>query len=211
MSTALPLRQQKKHQARNRILASAERLIRERGFEATTMRDIASRAELSYQTLYNYFPTKGQILEEVLTDRVGQVAPRNREILAAYQGNLLDTLAALQATAFQAVDQDDRQLWRIATIERITAQTTAIPAYRLTDERFRDVLGQLLLEARNTGELSADAHLGRLTGVLFDLADHSLLRFLLDPHATASGTLAHLADQNQLVLGPYLNAGSGGT
>jgi AcrR family transcriptional regulator len=66
MSTALPLRQQKKHQARNRILASAERLIRERGFEATKMRDIASRAELSYQTLYNYFPTKGQILEEVL-------------------------------------------------------------------------------------------------------------------------------------------------
>ena len=62
MSKYMSLREQKKHQARQQILRSAHRLIQDGGYASTRMRDIAAAANVSYQTLYNYFPTKGLIL-----------------------------------------------------------------------------------------------------------------------------------------------------
>ncbi len=47
-----------KQQTRERILAAARKLFEEKGFEDTTTRDIAARAQIAAGTLFNYFPTK---------------------------------------------------------------------------------------------------------------------------------------------------------
>ena len=47
---------------RNRIYDSALRLFRERGFDATTMRDIAADAGMSLGAAYHYFPSKDAIV-----------------------------------------------------------------------------------------------------------------------------------------------------
>jgi AcrR family transcriptional regulator len=46
---------------RERILETARKLFAERGFEATTTRDIARAAEIAAGTLFNYFATKEAI------------------------------------------------------------------------------------------------------------------------------------------------------
>ena len=51
MQTEESLREKKKRAARARILLAADGLIQRQGYEQTTMRDIASAAEVSYQTL----------------------------------------------------------------------------------------------------------------------------------------------------------------
>ena len=45
-------------QSRTNILETALRLFRERGFDETTMRDIASACGLSLGAAYHYFPSK---------------------------------------------------------------------------------------------------------------------------------------------------------
>ena len=52
----LPLRERKKRKAHRDIVRAARVLIDRNGYQQTKMRDIASAADLSYQTLYNYFP-----------------------------------------------------------------------------------------------------------------------------------------------------------
>ncbi len=64
----MSLREQKKVRARSDILAAANTLIARKGYENTTMREIADAANLSYQTLYNYFPSKALIVQAMLTD-----------------------------------------------------------------------------------------------------------------------------------------------
>ena len=64
----MSLREAKKLRARHDILTAARELIDTHGYEQTTMRDIATAAELSYQTLYNYFPTKALILQALLLE-----------------------------------------------------------------------------------------------------------------------------------------------
>lgn len=56
------LRERKKQQMRQRIAGIAARLFAERGFERVSMTEIASAAEVSEQTVYNYFPTKTHLL-----------------------------------------------------------------------------------------------------------------------------------------------------
>ena len=66
MSTAespqLGLRERKKEQTRQLIAETARRLFSERGFERVTVAEIARTAEVSEQTVFNYFPTKEDLV-----------------------------------------------------------------------------------------------------------------------------------------------------
>jgi AcrR family transcriptional regulator len=56
------LRARKKKQTRQCIAAVAARLFQSRGYENIRMVDIAHEANVSEQTLYNYFPTKEHLI-----------------------------------------------------------------------------------------------------------------------------------------------------
>ncbi|HUJ47202.1 MAG TPA: TetR/AcrR family transcriptional regulator, partial [Rhizomicrobium sp.] len=47
---------------RQRVYDAALALFRERGFEATTVEEIARKAQVAKGTVFNFFPTKGAIL-----------------------------------------------------------------------------------------------------------------------------------------------------
>jgi AcrR family transcriptional regulator len=56
------LRAQKKQQTREAIAAAAADLFHHRGFENVTVDDVAHAAGVSRQTVFNYFPSKEQML-----------------------------------------------------------------------------------------------------------------------------------------------------
>ncbi|MEU1181588.1 TetR family transcriptional regulator [Streptomyces sp. NPDC005820] len=64
------LRERKKIKTREAIRTATYALIREQGYDATTIDQIAERAEVSPSTVFRYFPTKEDI---VLTDEYDPV------------------------------------------------------------------------------------------------------------------------------------------
>jgi AcrR family transcriptional regulator len=58
------LRERKKLKTRAAIQREAMRLFLERGFEATTIEDIAEAVEISPSTFFNYFPNKEDVVFE---------------------------------------------------------------------------------------------------------------------------------------------------
>ena len=56
------LRERKKQQTQQLILDTATRLFVERGFDGVTVAEIARAAELSEMTVFNYFPTKEDLV-----------------------------------------------------------------------------------------------------------------------------------------------------
>lgn len=66
------LRERKKRQTRQYISDVATGLFLERGFEAVTVAEIAEAANVSVNTVYNYFPAK----EDLFFDRSAGVADR---------------------------------------------------------------------------------------------------------------------------------------
>jgi AcrR family transcriptional regulator len=83
--------ERKKEETRQKIVNAAVRLFDRLGLEAVTMEQIAEEADIAKGTLYNYFPVKGAILQELINQTFKE---RHAERMARLQ-NLADTRARL--------------------------------------------------------------------------------------------------------------------
>src|SRR6185295_7840208 len=61
-ATSEGLRERKKRQTRESIAAAAMQLFQARGFDAVTVADVARAADVSEKTVFNYFPTKEDLV-----------------------------------------------------------------------------------------------------------------------------------------------------
>jgi AcrR family transcriptional regulator len=168
------------------------------------MRDIASAANLSYQTLYNYFPGKGHVLAALLDEQLTTLRTGQRRILEHYEGNLLVSLADLQALLFETVSGEDRPLWRVVLLERMDTPATREPA-GLLDDFTSENLSRLIGFARTAGDLVPAVIPDDLAKTLFDLTEMRLLRFVLDPTARLDTAVQTLGVRTRLVVSPYLS------
>jgi AcrR family transcriptional regulator len=80
-ATAAPgLRERKRQQTRERLTRMAMALFRERGFEATTLDDIAAAADISRRSFFHYFASKEDVVfawqEESTAALIAAVAAR---------------------------------------------------------------------------------------------------------------------------------------
>lgn len=94
-------RARKKAQTRDLIRGVAQGLFAERGFDDVTIADIASRADVAVQTVFNHFATKEELFfdgrvpwvtgpADAVRDREPDVPP-----LLALRGYLVDTVSVL--------------------------------------------------------------------------------------------------------------------
>jgi AcrR family transcriptional regulator len=97
------LRERKKRRTRQHIADTAARLFAERGYEHVTVVDVAEAAEVSEPTVYNYFPTKQDLvfdLEEDLSDRLAELIrtrPAGTSPAAAIRDYVLDFVEEIKA------------------------------------------------------------------------------------------------------------------
>lgn len=112
----LGLRERKKQETAERIYRTALKLFRERGYEATTVEEIAQAAEVAKGTFFHYFPTKDAVLS-YLGQRQMHVL---HEAMAATVG--FDTWPVSEQLAFvfdtlAAGIQDEREFVRVVSLE----------------------------------------------------------------------------------------------
>ena len=83
------LRERKKQRTREQIIEAAMRLFAERGYQATTIADIANAADVAPRTFFSYFPSKEAV--------VFHSVDRNLEALASALRNRLPGETAFDA------------------------------------------------------------------------------------------------------------------
>jgi len=140
VNTEPGLRERKKAQTRQTIADVALRLFTERGFDEVTVVEVAREAEVSEATLFNYFPTK----EDLLFSRMGAYETR---LVDSVRNRDSGTSAVTALTEFLLRPQDDRLSSRdgefLATMARMITASPALLA------RERQVF------AEHTAELAA--------------------------------------------------------
>lgn len=71
---AITLREQSRRARYARIREAAEQLVEEKGFDATTTREVAKRAGVGEATLFRYVSSKDELLLMVVGERADQLA-----------------------------------------------------------------------------------------------------------------------------------------
>jgi AcrR family transcriptional regulator len=66
----MSLRERKRHHTRTQLIGAAMRLFEQKGYEQTTVAEIASAAGVSTKTFFNYFASKDEVLFPHLSRRI---------------------------------------------------------------------------------------------------------------------------------------------
>ena len=105
----LGLRERKKIKTRESIRAATYALIKEQGYDATTIEQIAERAEVSPSTVFRYFPTKEDI---VLTDEYDQLMAEELRARPAGE-SWMESVRHVMHLAIEANDREDPEVARM--------------------------------------------------------------------------------------------------
>jgi AcrR family transcriptional regulator len=189
------LRERKKIKLRRAIQTEALRLFETRGYEHTTVEQIAEAAETSTTTFYRYFPAK----EDVVLDN--DASPLFEATVATQPAGepLTATIRAAMAGVVDAAEADrDLTLARM----RLIATVPALEArYAGEERRTIDLLARLL--ASRTGRPADDYQLELVAFVLAGVLFTASRRWVAEQGATP---LAVLVDQAITTIEPLLAA-----
>jgi AcrR family transcriptional regulator len=114
------LRSRKKARTRLAIEDAALELFAAKGYEATSVDEIAERAEVSTTTLFRYFPSKAEV---ILTDRQRRVPDLQQAIVdrPGHEGDLVALNHALREAWISSVDPE-----RTARTSQVVASSAAL-------------------------------------------------------------------------------------
>jgi AcrR family transcriptional regulator len=152
MNTELGLRERKKQQTRRAIADAAKRLFLERGFEQVSVAEVARAADVSEQTVFNYFPTK----EDLVYERTDTF---EHELLAAVRERP-EGETPLRAFVRFILDRSDTAMAgdgrrRVADLTRLVSASPSLMAReRQLGAKYTEALAVLLAE--ETGAASDD-------------------------------------------------------
>ena len=189
------LREKKKRRTRADILAAAADFIERKGYRNANMRDIAAAADVAYQTLYNYFPSKARIALALLA-RDDATDDRATDADADF----VEALRALARSIAQRAGQAERELWLEALAE---ATRGGMSAVRCLDPGIGEFLRDVLAAAQQRGHLDAYVDTREMAAVIESILDSSVLdRVMTDELDQADHSAG--AARIELVLKPYL-------
>lgn len=100
---AVPRRQRRKEARPTELTAAALDLFVEKGFAATRLEDVASRAGVSKGTLYLYFDSKEALFKAVILEGIVPVLERGESIVAAHTGSSSEALRQLVLNWWQMI------------------------------------------------------------------------------------------------------------
>jgi AcrR family transcriptional regulator len=180
--------------ARERLYATAMQLIATRGYEATTLREVAKEAGVSVGLLYRYFPSK-QAVVLALYDELS--AAYAREAADMPPGPWRDRFMVALRRSLEVLEPHRVALRALTPVlvgdpeEGIFSQTTAFSRLRV-----QQVFEQAVAGARDVPKAPLAGALGRLL-YLVHLA--VLLWWLLDKSAHQRATAALVSLTGQLL------------
>jgi TetR/AcrR family fatty acid metabolism transcriptional regulator len=156
------------------ILAAASRAFAEKGYETTSITEIARAAEVSDGLIYKYFSNKRDLLERVLEDFYERVIGDLDAKVAGGKSfsEQLYILISVHLSTFVA----ERNLCRLFISEVRTASDYRGSAIQHLNRRYTSILIKMVDDAVTSGEIPRDVDPRVVRDMLFGAIEHSAWR-----------------------------------
>jgi AcrR family transcriptional regulator len=172
----LTRRERKKEETKERIFKSALKLFQTKGFEHTTIDDIAEKADVAKGTFFNYFPRKEAVLGYVPEMWIAE-AEEKAEALLAERGHVATRLIAMFSEFAEFYEQEPE-------LAPYVIQEWTRRMHQGVDEvcqRWTDLGVRVVQHLQANGEIRSDVDAPRAHDVLASVYDGTVIRWLAAP------------------------------
>jgi AcrR family transcriptional regulator len=161
------IREQKKQQTREAILSAALQLFARKGYDNTSIDELARAARIGKGTIYSYFSSKSEIFlafcEEQLEFVFRELAEKSDP-----RASLIDNLLTLFMGEFRFVSRN-LEFGRIFMREMVFPKELTGERSREIDNKYIDLVVPMVKQAQKRGELRTDLELILVTGHFYAL------------------------------------------
>lgn len=102
---------------RGRLLDCSARLFRQKGYERTTVRDIAAAVGIQSGSIFHHFPTKEAILQAVMSEALVYFTEQLRDAIEAQEGAEQKLLACIRSELEFTVADDTSAVMSVLITE----------------------------------------------------------------------------------------------
>ncbi|MBR9649752.1 TetR/AcrR family transcriptional regulator [Thalassobius aquimarinus] len=174
------LRARQKEDRRKRIVLSAKALFKEKGYEKTTIENIAEATGVSGVTVHNYYGTKAGVLLALVVENDEALIARLNESLPREDIDLVELVVAFAHVIMDhAITHLDKEIWR-QVIAAVTTEagTRLSEAYFKLDQQLAYVLVNRIEAAQAAGAIPEKVDPVHLGKALFHLQNARFIQFI---------------------------------
>jgi AcrR family transcriptional regulator len=181
-------------------------LFQSKGYEQTTMEEIAARADISPPTLYRYFPRKTELLvalfwkdRERLADALDKFHKKSAswDAVKAMAGLLYLNNSGIRSKA-------ERKLWREAISALMRMHDEANDEFRSIKRYFERHIERMLQRLQRDSLIVEEAPLPAMVNVLYAVAAENYYRMIANEFKSADEERRAMEEQVALVLKGWL-------
>lgn len=174
------LRERQKAARQQRILEAATELFRREGYDKTRMEDIASMAEISTGTTYNYYQTKADILIAVVSMEVEEILATGAKIVEAPPASVAGALIELASLYNEhSLVYLSKEMWRMAMSFAIQRpQTPFSLRYTELDRRLCQQIGEMVQALQKQGLVEANLEHSAVAEIIFSNLNMMFIEFV---------------------------------
>jgi len=158
---AVGRRERKKEETKNRIFVAAAQLFNDKGFDATTVDEIAERADVSKGTFFNYFPRKEALGYYLAEEWLELVEHAVTETARSAEERIIE-LFAMGADSYG----ENRELARVVARYSMQQLCAPTPEAAGTQRSLNQAFDAIWAQGQERGEFRADIEPMMARGVL---------------------------------------------
>lgn len=171
-------RERKKRELRERIYQSARKLFLKRGFEGTTVEQIAEAADVAQATFFNHFSGKNAVLAEMTRE----VSERLQELVAEQIPRRASAQQKIRAFGERAADEIEASLGvaRDVLLELLSTSSRPGEAFAYLASAYAPFV-EIVAEGQRRGEVRTDHEASFLAEMVVGAFNAAAIQWINDP------------------------------
>lgn len=161
------IRETKKRETRQAIMQAAVTLFSEKGFEKTSIEELAKAAGIGKGTIYGYFQTKSDILHAFCEDEL-EILHEELTTNADREIPILQQMVKIYMSEFRHITEN-REFARHFMQQTAFPRDVDLERHLANEDNYFKLLFPLLEKAQERGELRKDVDLLYITGHFYGL------------------------------------------
>ena len=195
------VRERQKMRRTREIVETATSLFSERGFEETSIEDIADRAVVAPGTIYNYFGSKDGLLREIVAMHIED---RREQRMAILSDPPHDLIAAVDEIVDLMLDTSlerlNKDIWRQVLASAVGTLRDDSDLLELVTSAILEQFESLYEVLQSRKELSSDIAASDLAEASLAIADFHFYRMVCDDNVTIDATKDRIKRQLRILL-----------